>query len=775
MSETEDTQVDSTWPTMQAPPTPGTPMELAQEDHPSTEDSVDRDLDDRKAEGEVGETTMLPPGSSVEDPVVLDEGLERKTDGPHQVVLDEGLERKTDGPLQIVEDTAVLDGGLERKTVSTPRRSRAISIGDLVESINRTPQQYGIEKVRNLGENTTVIPGNMREEDIRDPRTSSSPTTSTPGNTPTGSSTSELKESELQNSNQSAIGISGILAEEKGEEDVDDEMIINMMNISLAVKSGDELYDESHDADDDDTLWEATDEDLSIVKNGTRSCIAKRTRSHKNLRDMNLTELGEDWSLATLEDSFVFLENNAVDSMNLHKKDKAEKAGLAWDNKEEWYKELKQLDTSLSKTDKTVGPRRQLEMMKMCNRKANQIAKKNEEMGGTESRRLGNSNKENENKKVTFIIEDAAHTTAIKEVVKALETLLNMNLYAAPMKNVENIIKIILSICLDYSDQVQMVQETMESMARLIKELLILKGKMVKVEKENAELKIEKAAAQLRIENLNKLSDISYSFSRQLVGDTGNRDLVAEVTALKHQNSALRETNRIQDNTYREVFKRKDTYREEVRNLNKTITSMEKGRNAEREEDKNLLQQKETQLGGLTARLEQEQEKLLQLEICMEEEKMNHKKEMGTYVEEQYVMSEKMNAEKLAKDMKILDLEERNKKEKEGRKDLEEQHKRARWELNGILREKDVDIKSKDVEIEEGIKNMAKKEKEIRDLKEKLKTQEQAMGKSKDEVKLLKLQSRMLGCKDVNEAMNPLQTERIAKISVEEDDGWVQR
>ena len=90
MSETEDTQADSTWPTLQAPPTPWTSMELAQEDHPTTEDSVDRDLVDREAVGKtideplvgsckVGETTMLPPGSSVEDPVVLDGGLERKT------------------------------------------------------------------------------------------------------------------------------------------------------------------------------------------------------------------------------------------------------------------------------------------------------------------------------------------------------------------------------------------------------------------------------------------------------------------------------------------------------------------------------------------------------------------------------------------------------------------------------------------------------------------------------------------------------------------------
>ena len=757
MSDAEDTQADSTWPTLQTSTTPWTPMELPQEDHLTTRDSVDRDLVVRDAVGEtiavplmssceVGETTMLPSGSSVEDPVVLDEGLERKTDDTHQKV----------------EDTVVLDGGLEGKTDGTPRRSHVVSLGDLEGTFNRTPQQYGIERVRNLEENTIVIPRSMMEEDLRDPRVSSSPTTSTPGNTPTSSGTSELKESELQNSDQSAIEISGILAEEKRKEEVDDKIIINMMDISLAGNSGDE--DESHDADDD-TLWEATDEDISLLKSGAKSCIAKRTRSHKSLREMNLTELAEDWSLTTLEDSFVVLETNAVDSMNLHK---AEKAGLAWDNKEEWYKELQLLDTSLNKADKTGGPRRQLEMIKVCNRKANEIAKKNEEMRGTGGRVMDNPNREGENKKVTFVIEDAAYTTAIKEVVKALETLLSMNLYAAPMKNVENIIKIILSICLDYSNQVQMVQETMESMARLIKELLILKGKMVNVEKDNAELKVEKAAALLKIDDLNKLSDISYTFSRSLVGGTGGRDLVAEITTLKHQNSGLRETARQQELTYKENFKRRELYKEQVKDLNKTILNMEKGRKAEREKDKGLIQHKETQLGEMTTRYEHEQEKVSHLEACMEGMKITHKKDMGTYVEEQFVLSEKVNADKLIADMKIMDLEDQLKKV---RKDLEDQLKRVRWDLNAKLRNKDEDLASKDAEIKESKEALAKREKVIKDLKEELKTQEQVTGKTKKELRFFKLQCRMFGCNDNNAVLDPLQPERSTKTPIEEDDG----
>ena len=63
MSDAEDTQADSTWPTLHTSTTPWTPMELPQEDHPSTRDSVDRDLVVRDA---VGETIAVPLMSSCE-------------------------------------------------------------------------------------------------------------------------------------------------------------------------------------------------------------------------------------------------------------------------------------------------------------------------------------------------------------------------------------------------------------------------------------------------------------------------------------------------------------------------------------------------------------------------------------------------------------------------------------------------------------------------------------------------------------------------------------
>ena len=723
MSDADDTRADSTWPTLQTPATPCTPTKMPQEDSHTLRDSVVRDSVDRAPVGkttaanlmdscEVGDTTMLPSGLSVEDPVVL-------------------------------------VGGLEGETDSTPCSSDIVSLGDLEEKTIRTPKKADIVLIRNLGEDTPLIPGSMIEKDLRDPRISSSPTTSTPGNTPVGSGTGELKESELQNSDQSAIEISGILVEEKKKE-MDDSVIMKMINISLAGYSEDE--NESYEADD--TSWEATDEDLTLQESGAKSCIAKRTRSNNDLRKMNLTQLTKDWSTATMDDSFVFLGSNAIDSLDLPR---TEKTGMTWENKEEWCGKLKLLDTSLDKASKTGGPQKQIEMIRICNKKAAEIAKKNEELRLKKGGVMDSLNKEGESKRVTFVVEDAAYTTAIQEVVRALETLLDMNLYTAPLRNVENIIKIILSICLDYSNQVQMVQETMESMARLIRELLILKGKMVNLEADNAKLEVEKAAALVRVDNLTKLNDTINSFSRTVVGGVRGRDFVAEITYHKSQITGLREQARQRELVYEKAFERKDSYKAEVKELNKTILNMEKGRKEEKERELSIAQVRETQIDDLTTRIEYEQERITHLEAMMEKLKVSHKAEMGACVEKQAKQSEEVNGDKVKAEIRVLDLEEELRK--------------TRLTLFAKLRSKDDDLERKDAKIAEGKDSLAQKEKLNNDLRDMLDTQKQELSKTKKELRTFKLQCRLFGCEDPNTVLNPILPESKPKTPEEKDDG----
>ena len=751
MSEKEDMQADSTWTTLPTPPTPEATSEQTYEDHDSCEelsrpstpgafmeeslkthlsinDSVDRDLVDREMVEDttsepkvyscvVEETTAQPPRSSIEDPVVLGNSPERRTDDPHQ----------------IVEGQVVLEAGLERKIEDTPRRSSPpIHISDLVEAFNNTPT--GVGRVRDLKDKITVIPHDMEDEDITDPR-STSPTTSTPSNTPTSSSTNMLKEMD-----QSAVG----------EEDIDDEIVFNMMNISLSGKRDENLYEDTLNDDDDDSLWEATGGNISIPSTIPKSSMAKRTRSHKSLRDVNLTELCGDLPTNPLEDTTLPMEINAVDSMEIHTTNKSE---TDWGNKKNWYEKLNKLNSSLVRANKMIGPRMQMEMITICNKKTAHLIKENEEMGAPP--------REGEDKKVTFIVDEPPHTTAIKEVVKTLEAMLEMNLQDAPLKNVENIIKIILSICLDYSDQAQMVQETLDSMARLIKELLVLKGRMVKMEKDNALLKVDNTIAEKKILYLNKLADESYKLTRSMIRTEGEeRDLTKELTALRTECNRLRQIEREQLLKIRDTEKTKGKYWKEISSLNKTITDMDKGRKIERYDDRELLKQKDDRIEDLKRECERLREMASNAEESMEEMNRTYEKNMSKYKDDQALTNEKMNEEKakLARDMEKQEKEA--KKEVDSLKEQIENLKKARSNMNVILRDKDKEINEIEAEAEESRKTLIARDEEIKSLKGGLKSQEETIRKSKDDLKTLKLESRMLGNKStVNQ--NPVHTERI--------------
>merc|ERR1712179_621975 len=91
------------------------------------------------------------------------------------------------------------------------------------------------------------------------------------------------------------------------------------------------------------------------------------------------------------------------------------------------------------------------EMVKIFDKKTEEIAKKNEELRQMKEGKVEKSNRGGEVKKVTFVVKEPAYTNAMKEVVRALETLVELDLQTAPLRNVENIMRIILYICMDYS------------------------------------------------------------------------------------------------------------------------------------------------------------------------------------------------------------------------------------------------------------------------------------------------------------------------------------
>ena len=91
------------------------------------------------------------------------------------------------------------------------------------------------------------------------------------------------------------------------------------------------------------------------------------------------------------------------------------------------------------------------------------------------------------------------YSSALGEVIKSLETLLKIKIDTAPRRNIENIIKMILAICIEFNMQMQNAQETMKTMAGVIEELILQRYKIEALETENK--KLEESKEKLRSVN----------------------------------------------------------------------------------------------------------------------------------------------------------------------------------------------------------------------------------------------------------------------------------
>merc|ERR1711874_655776 len=68
------------------------------------------------------------------------------------------------------------------------------------------------------------------------------------------------------------------------------------------------------------------------------------------------------------------------------------------------------------------------------------------------------TNDKGEDINITYIMEDPRYCSAMSVVTKALETLLNMSLSISNVDHMENVIKIIISLCIDYNIKAQNIQ-----------------------------------------------------------------------------------------------------------------------------------------------------------------------------------------------------------------------------------------------------------------------------------------------------------------------------
>merc|ERR1711913_81130 len=105
------------------------------------------------------------------------------------------------------------------------------------------------------------------------------------------------------------------------------------------------------------------------------------------------------------------------------------------------------------------------------------------------------------------VMGDPRYRSAMRIVTKALETLLNMSLSISNVDHMENVIKIIISLCIDYNIKAQNIQENMLSMGKYIREFQKTKQSAEASKEQNIRLETELHELGLQLNSLRTLSD----------------------------------------------------------------------------------------------------------------------------------------------------------------------------------------------------------------------------------------------------------------------------
>merc|ERR1711874_624260 len=120
---------------------------------------------------------------------------------------------------------------------------------------------------------------------------------------------------------------------------------------------------------------------------------------------------------------------------------------------------------------------------------------------------------------ITYVMEDPRYCSAMRIVNKALETLLNMSLSISNVDHMENVIKVIISLCIDYNIKAQNIQENMLSMGKYIRELQKTKQNAEASKEENIRLETELHELSQELNSLRSLSEGLKGYVDSMVRD----------------------------------------------------------------------------------------------------------------------------------------------------------------------------------------------------------------------------------------------------------------
>merc|ERR1711913_175375 len=105
------------------------------------------------------------------------------------------------------------------------------------------------------------------------------------------------------------------------------------------------------------------------------------------------------------------------------------------------------------------------------------------------------------------VMGDPRYCSAMRIVTRALETLLDMSLSISNIDHLENVVKIIISLCIDYNIKAENIQENMLSMGKYIREFQKTKQRADEAKEDNTRLETELHELGLQLNSIRSLSD----------------------------------------------------------------------------------------------------------------------------------------------------------------------------------------------------------------------------------------------------------------------------
>merc|ERR1711874_599668 len=271
----------------------------------------------------------------------------------------------------------------------------------------------------------------------------------------------------------------------------------------------------------------------------------------------------------------------------------------------------------------------------------------------------------------TFVMERPQYESASVEVIKALETLANMDLSITPAKQMESILRIILVICIDYHIKVQSIQDTMISMAKFIRELLVLGCKLEITDRNSKRLEEEKQKLGADVENLRtQLVSTNQFLNRQMVeGPRSGSEIAQEITGLETKVKTLEEKAIEKEEKLKQMWESKKYHKQRAQEAQAKLDHAIIDLNAEREKNKNDRERDSNIKKNLIEDNAKYADCLLEANAEIKEkveelEKMErkHKIDRENILERYEVQSCKDNGKIASKEIKIMELEEMRKK-----------------------------------------------------------------------------------------------------------------